>query len=254
MSALKLSSDRKVSPKSKLNSNRWTPEIKNAFGLPAHISCPGATAICHDTCYAFKLERAYTNVTNLLHHNYDTLWNHRTSVTEMSILLHDMMLEFDAGHDKVEQKYNRTFPRIFRIHWDGDFFSVRYAQAWARVINSMPHIQFWAYTRSFTSRINVVPHLANLDNLTLYLSVDSVNRNRAAKIIEEHPWAKVAYLGSDWKDAVDSVQIVINKKAPKCPENTGKYDLVTENQQGACVECMLCVNGTNNILFAIDKR
>ena len=253
MTQLKLSSDRKVAPKSRINGKSQVPEIKNAFGLPAHLSCPGATSVCRDTCYAFRLERAYSNVDKLLRHNLQLLMDRRRSVTSMKWLLEDLIARFNEQHDRLEAKHGKEFPRVFRIHWDGDFFSTLYARAWALVIAENPHVRFWAYTRSFTSKVNVVPHLANLDNLTLYLSVDNANQKRAKKVKEENPWVKVAYLGTDWENAAEGVQIVINKKAPRCPENTGKYPLVSESGEGACVKCMLCVNGTNDVLFAIDK-
>lgn len=253
MNALKLSSDRKVTPKARFSGSRWTPEIKNAFGLPAQTSCPGATELCLKVCYAQKLEKAYTNVDKLLHHNWDLLYGNRRSVPAMAFLLSMAVQEFDANHSKIEQKHGKIFDRVFRIHWDGDFFSVNYAKAWARVIKANPHIKFWAYTRTFTKSVNVVPYLADLDNLTLYLSVDKFNQARASVVVESNPWVKVAYLGDNWTDAQENVQVVIGKQAPKCPENTGRYDLVTDKEQGACVECMLCINGTNDVLFAIDK-
>ncbi len=41
--------------------------------------------------------------------------------------------------------------RPFRVHSSGDFFSLRYAEAWIMVANQIPDMIFWAPTRSWAS-------------------------------------------------------------------------------------------------------
>lgn len=255
---LKLSSDRKVSPQSKFSSGTWKPEIPNSFGLPAHVSCPGATSVCESICYAFRLERAYTNVAKLLKNNWDELQACGNSVKKMVVLLNDLILRYKAEHQRIETLRGEVFPKVFRIHWDGDFYSKTYAKAWRAIVLNHPDVQFWAYTRSFSPKMNVVPLLAGLDNLSLYLSVDKVNAKWAEKVIDENPGVRIAALGDSFdshgESAMEISLRIAKRKAPKCPEQTGRYPLVLENGNGACVECMLCVNGTNNVLFSISKK
>lgn len=251
---LKLSSDRKVTTKARITPSGRTPLIKNAFGLPAHVSCPGATDVCRDTCYAFKLEKAYTGVRGVLQHNWDALQELGDDWVEMGKLLHQMVCEYDVQHEKVQAKYDEPIPKSFRIHWDGDFYSEPYARAWAAVVKLHSDTQFWVYTRSFTPDCNVVPWLTGIKNLSLYLSVDEDNKTWAKQIIKSHPSVMVAVLDNTFDEAKATSIELIGKKAPKCPEQTGRYPLVTDNEQGACIECNMCVNGVNNVLFSKTKR
>ena len=114
-SKLKRSNDRKVA--NAVSPNGKTPTIANTFGLPAgkNFSCPGATSICETVCYAGKLERVYKGVKNTLLHNWELLRN--ADRNEMVRLISDMIAEFKADCNK------RNAEKLFRIHWDGDFFS-----------------------------------------------------------------------------------------------------------------------------------
>lgn len=174
-------------------------------------------------------------------------------------LLSDLMEDYVKEHERIERLRDTTIKRIFRIHWDGDFFSEGYAHAWARVIDEHPDISFWAYTRTFSNNngCNVIPVLAEVaeKNLTLYLSVDSENQDSAALVFAEYPHVKAALLGQSFDEALESSVELISKKSPKCPEQTGAYPLIVPmSQQGACSECMMCVNGTNDVLFSISKK
>lgn len=252
--SLKLSRDRKVSPKAKFSSKRWTPEIPNAFGLPAHISCPGKTKTCENICYAFRIEKAYTTTHKLLLHNWEVLQERKNSVRAMVEVLEELVQQYLTAHAKIESLRKETYKKAFRIHWDGDFFSVNYAKAWAKVIEAHPDISFWAYTRSFNSRVNVVPYLAGLDNLALYLSTDKDNYKAAHKAIVNYPNVKIAALADTFDEATSEIMITIkDKRAPKCPEQTGKISLV-QNGEGACIACDMCVEGKNDVLFSISKK
>ena len=138
LSKLKRSNDRKVA--NAVSKNGKTPTIANTFGLPAgkNFSCPGATSICETVCYAGKLERVYKGVKATLLHNWELLKN--ADITTMVSLLDEMIIEFKADCDK------RNADKLFRIHWDGDFFSDTYAYAWKTVINRHTDVQFWVYT------------------------------------------------------------------------------------------------------------
>lgn len=233
--ALKLSNDRKVSVHHGMKRG-------NAFGLPAGVSCPGATSICGKVCYAKKIERMpyFRAVRDNLAHNWDALKD--ATLSEMVIMLDNMITEWSAECDK------RGKDKKFRIHWDGDFFSLRYAIAWATVISVHKDVQFWAYTRSF----DFVGAFDNLPNLALYLSVDKDNLPAAKNVRRDYPWVRWAYLDDTMAKAAEVVKDATGRPGAACPENIGRIPLI-ENKVGACITCGLCVEGKADVRFAISK-
>ena len=187
----------------------------------------------------------YMGVKDVLVHNWDLLSN--ASVIGQVSLLANMIDEFRK--DSVK----RSAPLVFRIHWDGDFFSESYAMAWANVIKRNPDIQFWVYTRSFTDKLNVVPILAGIDNLALYLSVDDENVRFANVIREEYPGVKLAYLSDSFDNAKTVMLSLTDKPGAACPENKASIPLITE-KGGACVSCGLCIFGKADIRFSTSKK
>ena len=125
---LKRSNDRKVA--NAVSPNGKTPTIANTFGLPAgkSYSCPNATSVCSKVCYAGKLEKVYKGVRDTLLHNWELLRN--ADEDTMVSLLSEMINEFKSDCDK------RNAKKLFRIHWDGDFFSGTYTNAWKTVITN----------------------------------------------------------------------------------------------------------------------
>lgn len=257
--ALRRSADRKVT--NAVSPNGKTAALANSFGLPAGVdfSCPGATTVCAAVCYAGKLEKIYSGVRAILTQNLAALLAART-VDGMAALLTDMVDGFREDCEKEEKKRAKkgnTAPvkRVFRIHWDGDFFSHDYAEAWARVIAAAPDIRFWVYTRSFHTEgtaIDVLPLLAGLPNLTLYLSVDSANVRQAALARTRHSWVLWAYLADTFADGREDLADLPGKRFP-CPENGGRIALI-EKKGSACVRCGICVDGRGDVLFSVKKR
>jgi hypothetical protein len=245
MTKLKRSSDRKTANSATANGN---VRIRNAFGLLSGSanSCPGATSVCERVCYAGKIETRYKNVHAAMSANFDIV--RANSVAANVRELGEMISEFRAECVKWDA------PMEFRIHHDGDFFSREYAQAWAIVVADNPDIQFWAYTRSFVPECNVVDILADIPNLTLYLSVDEDNLEIADDIVREFPNVKVATLADTFAIAADFMRS-LGKAKPggACPELRGSIPLITPNG-GACHSCQLCVVGKSDIRFAIKGK
>lgn len=241
---LKLSNDRKVSPLSRQSkSGEWKPLSPNSFGLPAGKSCPGETPFCKG-CYAASIEKRWKNGPGkLVQHNYDALLECGSNVSRMVDLLADMMVRFLDAHTKVSE----TLP-VFRIHWDGDFYSKPYTVAWSQIIRRFRGIQFWAYTRSF----EFVPYLDNPANLALYLSVDEFNVDDATEVLIANPWVRLAFCADTWEATEDiASRFPQERKGPRCPALTGKLPLVNDEGVGACVACGLCIYGKNNVRFAV---
>lgn len=243
MSDLTLSRDRKVAPMGiwQAKEQRWVPRIRNSFGLPSGKTCPGRTPWCKDICYGANAERGYTGVGDALQRNLDALLEAGT-VEGMSDLLIRMVGKFASAADRWQLP---PADRVFRIHWDGDFFSRDYACAWAYTIRRYPDISFWAYTRSFREPLNVVPILAGVPNLALYLSADEHNIEDAVEMTERYAGVNLARCGADYDEARD----LSKRPAVICPENDGRLALMNDGR-GACVECRLCVEGRGDVLFA----
>lgn len=248
---LKLSGDRKVSPLIRRQGSKDSVQVLNSFGLPAGTSCPGMTPFC-ESCYAKGSETAFPSAARLVAHNLAELQSANT-VIGMTDLLQEMLATFRR------QALKKGAALRFRIHWDGDFYSLPYAQAWRQTILENPDIRFWAYTRTFQPDLNIVPVLRGLKNLALYLSVDQWNEARAKVVKRTDPWVLLAGCSETFSESPVS--------GPKCPENAKRIPLVMaldgrrttpvlvgDDAQGACNACGLCIEGRGNVQFAVKKR
>jgi hypothetical protein len=196
-------------------------------------------------CYAGKLERIFGGFRQVMTDN----WNALSTAS-----FRDMVLSLDAIiKDFIKDADKRGCDKVFRIHHDGDFFSRTYAGAWAVVIKNNPSVHFWAYTRSFIPGANVVDILADIPNLTLYLSVDSDNADWARVILDEYPSVNVATLTDTADEGTDLMLTMRERKGGACPEVLGRIALITA-EGGACVSCSLCVFGKADIRFAAKGR
>ncbi len=234
------SKDRKVT--NAVSPNGKTATIANTFGLPSgkSYSCPGATSVCEKVCYAGKLEKIYKGVKDVLLNNWDLLRN--ADQLEMEALLYEMVDEFDKDCVK------RNAEKLFRIHWDGDFFNETYTHAWKNVILAFPAIQFWVYTRSDFA----VPILTGIENLSLYFSTDDDNWQLASQLKETNG-VKLAYLANNFAMGKERMLTITPKSAIPCPENAKKLPLISE-KGSACVTCGQCVFARNDILFSASKK
>lgn len=240
-SKLKRSNDRKVA--NAVSPNGKTPTIANTFGLPAgkNFSCPGATSICESVCYAGKLEKVYKGVKNTLLHNWELLRN--ADMGTMSLLLSNMISDFIADCEK------RNADKLFRIHWDGDFFNDTYAYAWKTVIENNPDVQFWVYTRVKSAALI----LKGINNLSLYFSTDDENKEIAHDLRKNNDGIKLAYLGKTFAVTENTMKELIGKPGAKCPENNKQIPLISTNGS-ACVSCGLCVYGKADVRFSATKK
>ena len=237
---LKRSNDRKVA--NAVSKNGKTPTIANTFGLPAgkNYSCPGATSVCESVCYAGKLEKIYKGVRDNLLHNWELLRN--ADRMEMYSLLSDMIADFKADCVKKDA------PMLFRIHWDGDFFSDEYAQAWRLVIEEQPDVQFWVYTRVKSAALI----LKDIPNLSLYFSADADNIKTAVDL-KINNGVRMAYLAKNFAMGQETLKEIISKPGAKCPENAKRIPLISTNGS-ACVSCGLCVYNKADIVFSASKK
>ena len=236
---LKRSNDRKVT--NAVSPNGKTATIANTFGLPAGkaYSCPGETPTCKKVCYAGKLEKIYKGVRDNLLHNWDLLKD--ANQDTMQLLLMDMIADFKKDCDK------RNAEKLFRIHWDGDFFNDTYTNAWKETILNHPDVQFWVYTR-VESAAGI---LKDITNLSLYYSTDDDNKSIAQGLSNQG--IKLAYLSQTFAQGKEDMLNLIGKSGVKCPENNKKLPLIS-SEGSACVRCGQCVYERNDILFSASKK
>ena len=236
---LKRSNDRKVA--NAVSPNGKTPTIANTFGLPAgkSYSCPNATSVCSKVCYAGKLEKVYKGVRDTLLHNWELL-KEADSQTMVSLLT-EMINEFKQDCDK------RNAKKLFRIHWDGDFFNDTYTLAWKTVISNNTDIQFWVYTRVPSA----ARMLTGIDNLSLYFSTDNDNKDEAVELSQSG--IRLAYLADTFAIGQADMKAMIGKVGAKCPENKKAIPLI-DKEGSACVKCSLCVYNKADIVFSAKKK
>ena len=234
------SKDRKVT--NKVTPNGKQAKIANTFGLPAGkaFSCPGETSVCRKICYAGKLEKIFPGVLSVLVENWKLLKD--ADFDTMVSLLQSMIDDFRKDCEKHDAE------KLFRIHWDGDFFNEIYTLAWAYVIKSNTDIDFWVYTR-VASAVDI---LHSIDNLSLYFSTDTENQEIGFQLEKKYPRLKLAVLTQDFNSGLELCK-ANNIKAVKCPENNKKIPLISQ-KGSACVSCKLCVDNKNNVLFSISKK
>lgn len=114
-----------------LTQNSKMKKTKNAkifnFGIPAKDTCSAALE-CKKYCYAAKGFYLWPNV--------KAAQKRRLDATKKDNFCTEMIadiIESEASH--------------IRIHDSGDFYARRYLQKWFTIIESMPHVQFYAYTK-----------------------------------------------------------------------------------------------------------
>jgi hypothetical protein len=262
----RLSSDRKVAPLVKKKGtaiNDGTPKVKNTFGLPAIVSCPGHTEWCADACYALKLQN-FPFVDKLVRANWELVSPHLDDVDTLHWMLSQMMTECRIQYERAKIPEDDW---VFRHFWDGDIPSVAFARAIKRVAEDFPKFKFWLYTRSFLT----LPFLIGPSNLAVYMSVDIDNVDEAVKYEKalrslpptgsrHFAFPMLAFCADTWEQTEQlAMKFPHRRKGPACPELTGKIPMVVWDDagdmgRGACVECGMCIYGRNNVRFASTNR
>jgi hypothetical protein len=191
-------------------------------------------------CYAGKLEKLFPAVKTNLLHNWELLRN--ADMDTMLILLDEMIVEFIADCEK------RNAEKLFRIHWDGDFFNDTYTYAWKVIIENHPDIQFWVYTRVKSAALI----LKDVSNLSLYYSTDDENKEIGHEL-KVNEGIRLAYLGKTFAVTESTMKELTGKPGAKCPENMKSIPLIS-SAGSACVSCGLCVYGKADIRFSASKK
>ena len=142
-----------VQPKNQKLGNIWN------ISLPAVETCGGLSAACagpDGKCYVLKI------------------YKRRPTVLKAHQNTYIGVLDALEANDDFELPTKIHDGDVFRLHVAGDFFAPVYVYAWIKLMNANPHVQFFAYTRSWRmpDMVESLQELANLPNMTLLLSVD----------------------------------------------------------------------------------
>lgn len=138
----------------------------NAFSLVHKEDCPGSTPTCRSKCYVENLKTARGDVYSLYQSN---------SRIMREVLADGAGPFLGASWALALARWIRANTTTFRWHVSGDLFSRAYAAWVASVVELAPGTDFWIYTRS----LEYVPQLAMLRNLSINLSADQDNYERA---------------------------------------------------------------------------
>lgn len=104
------------------------------FGIPAQDTCLWAGE-CKKFCYASKGAYIWSNVKPAFQKRFEV------SKTDLFIdLMFDEIIMNEATH--------------IRIHDSGDFYSREYLHKWFKLIEALPHVEFYAYSKSIPLLIN----------------------------------------------------------------------------------------------------
>jgi hypothetical protein len=160
----------------------------------------------------------------------------------MCTLLNEMIDEFEKDCEK------RGADKLFRIHWDGDFFNDTYAFAWKHTVLNHPNVQFWVYTRVKSAAVM----LKDIENLSLYYSTDSENVKTGVDLKNTYG-IRLAYLAKNFAIGQADMKAMLGKVGAMCPENRKQIPLISQ-KGSACVSCSLCVYSKADIVFSASKK
>lgn len=195
------------------------------FDLPAVVTCPGRTVVCEQVCYANRGRFKSPAVSGRLD------WNLEQSRS--------------AGFvDDMVREVRRKGVVVLRLHVAGDFYDAEYVGKWRQIMERMPHVRYYGYTRSWrVPRIaSRLAELAALDSCRLWYSVD--DEADVPELIPEG--VRLAYLQSEAEQCLDGADLVFRLRRLRrlsrvglpmvCPNETpaGKEQGVNCGSCGHC--------------------
>jgi hypothetical protein len=127
----------------------------HVWSIPALDTCPGSSAICRSACYALRHRFRFQQVRDRL------IWNRQQSCRDDFV-------------DRMVAEIRTQGVLVVRLHVAGDFPDVEYARKWLAIIQQLPRVRFYGYTRSWRlPRIAaVLEQIAVLSSMRLWYSVD----------------------------------------------------------------------------------
>ena len=166
------------------------------FTLPAGHTCPGAkdclsranrkTGKIQDgpdtefRCFAASAEATYPSLRNMVWRNFELI----KATLKNSV---------DACADLICESLPKKFD-IMRVHVGGDYFNVKYLQAWIEVAKRNPDKIFYSYSKS----LHFFKQFALTENLVLTAS----RGGKYDDMIDLHGWKEALVVYSE-QEAID---------------------------------------------------
>jgi hypothetical protein len=127
------------------------------FSLPAIDTCPGASNLCKELCYAGKGFYLTKSVRGHLARTMEISKRDDFSAIALDLL--------------YRCKWRK---KLFRIHPSGDFYDADYTRKWKHIIQHATHYRFWCYTRSWRNPEieKELVEIAKLPNVKMWYSCD----------------------------------------------------------------------------------
>jgi len=104
------------------------------FGIPAQDTCLWAGE-CKKFCYASKGAYIWSNVKPAFQYRFEV-----SKTNDFVVMMKGEILSKKATH--------------IRIHDSGDFYSREYLHKWFKIMESMPRVEFYAYSKSIPLLVN----------------------------------------------------------------------------------------------------
>lgn len=160
----------------------------------------------------------------------------------------------------MRSEIKRLNAQTVRIHVSGDFYSTEYVLKWTKIVQALPSVKFFGYTRSWYKPDEVsyesLDSLAALPNMSLWWSAD---KDTGKPIQSQH--ARVAYMMTDDRDipgyAVDLLFRVNHETIMKqvlgtqvCPVENG----VSLTTPLTCNRCRICFDKSQLTQLTTPKK
>jgi hypothetical protein len=94
--------------------------------------------------------------------------------------------------------------------------------------------------------------LNEIDNLSLYYSTDSENKDIGIGLKTDHG-ISLAYLSKNFAIGQADMKELTGKPGAKCPENKKAIPLISQ-KGSACFTCKLCIYEKSDIVFSATKK
>ena len=144
-----------VRPLLVMGNDKLSPSVAH-FDLPAGLTCPGKSKLCHRRCYARRGRFTFPQIRERLKWSY----------------------EQSKRGDFVERMSDELYRKgivLMRWHVSGDIYSPAYARKMLEIVGRSLHTTFWLYTRSW--RVNAIYPLLRaisiMPNMKLWFSADA---------------------------------------------------------------------------------
>lgn len=194
------------------------------FNLPRLDTCPGASETCRALCYGKAFKRF----------GWDEKYKSNWDRSKDDKFVPDMIAEIKARGYKV-----------VRIHSIGDFYDGRYVGRWIKIIRALPHVIFYAYTRSWRTPDvrRALLRMNRLPNVQLWWSTD--------KETGAGPEGRTTYMAVDDTDLpAHDVSLIFRVKRDTyratmgevrvCPKERCAPDHAKYPDKMTCFTCKLC--------------